>query len=104
MVLTEKLLAKLERLCKKATPGPWVWNEAQNMHGPDRWATVIETDSGMYPPRQNDRDFIAASRTAMPELIAEVRRLRAEVARQDRSMEQCTECASRERLEKAHGV
>ena len=40
-----------------------------------RWeyhVPIIITDSGYYPPRENDRAFIAAARTALPELLEEL--------------------------------
>lgn len=89
-------LDALQALCDAATEGPWVWEDnklgspatGDGDHltwdgGEDglegRGTRIIETDGGYYPPRANDRAFIAAAREAMPALIQEVRRLRAKV-------------------------
>jgi hypothetical protein len=82
-MITDEMLSEWEAMAAKATPGPWshkagilkhyVYSEngdlgfsLQELHPMDgrEWATA-ETS-----------DFIAASREAVPELIAEVRRLR----------------------------
>jgi hypothetical protein len=59
----------------KFTPGPWYWNDQDQMvsevledidyFGPTQ-IVIIETDSGVYPPRGQDRRLIAAA----PELLA----------------------------------
>lgn len=80
-------LEKLKKLCEAATPGPWkpdVWIEtdgngwrATGPHHEDE-----ASDEGSEPgcpdeqAAQHDAAFIAAARTALPELIAEVERLR----------------------------
>jgi len=72
-------LDRLESIARAATPGPWWWNDMDEMvsdsDGPEwdmdlDWTSgkpvrvgptrVIETDSGYYPPRDNDRAHIAA--------------------------------------------
>lgn len=70
--MTDERLAALERLVQAATAGPWEVHPVNNNY--------------IYGPRQvvartywnENREFIAESRTALPELIAEVRRLKAE--------------------------
>jgi hypothetical protein len=63
-IMTDEQLTKLEELCEKATPGPW----------------RISRDARLFPLNlKADGRFIAAARTALPELIAEVRRLRTEL-------------------------
>jgi hypothetical protein len=61
--MTNEQLTELEELCEKATPGPWRIS---------RNARIFEFKL------KADGRFIAAARTALPELIAEVRRLRNE--------------------------
>ena len=56
-------LDDLQKLCDAASPGPW-----------QPWDCRLGKD-GDYDVSE-DSFFVAAARTAMPELIAEVRRLR----------------------------
>jgi hypothetical protein len=77
--MDKERLEELKRLCEDATPGPWE-DCLDQLNAPS--ATVIDHEWG--PPTPNapegtyasvtraDADFIAASRTALPELIAEV--------------------------------
>src|SRR5687768_15286619 len=92
--MTGERLAELERLCEAATPGPWyapeqlgghVWgdralgqqsNEILYHH---KVADCTYHADGGFEQRGQNAAFIAAARTALPELIAEVRRLWAEV-------------------------
>lgn len=97
--MDSKRLDELEALCAAATPGPWrsTWSDPPNESDLDE--TIVES---MAPdlPRPVDRfvvgslwydgphtgcsepnaALIAESRTAIPELCAEVRRLRAQVS------------------------
>jgi len=71
-------LKAIKERCDAATPGPWYWDydtmlgsvEADACYG------IIETDGGVYPPRDNDREFIAHARTDLPELLAWVENAR----------------------------
>ena len=84
--MTPERLAELTRICDAATPGPWVEHcdgiettdpgslDITAKRGPYKGAVVV-TDSGVYPPHEDDAAFICAARTAMPELLAEVGRL-----------------------------
>lgn len=92
--MTDEELAELERLCAAATPGPWYWNaEDEEMHTtvavreewpPGEWydRTIVldgvwwNTGDAGVRASESDIAFIAAARTALPRLIAEVRRLR----------------------------
>lgn len=94
--MTEKRLIQLEALCQQATPGPWRPREYQNNAGDiwiDCWAfanrgrgralggtvaTVHAYGAGKRSVEANAA-FIAEARTAIPELLAEVLRLRAAV-------------------------
>jgi hypothetical protein len=101
--MIEKQLSELEALAAKATPGPWlitlpeggvgytdgaiVWGEAVPSDKPGwvedgvnigEMAPADDDYIGAGEIRQNSNGlFVAAARTAVPELIAEVRRLRA---------------------------
>jgi len=78
----ERDLAEIEERANAATPGPWEWYPADReiWSGPteivksydDAWQIVIDDE---------DADFIAHSRQDVPELIAEVRRLRGKIDR-----------------------
>lgn len=81
--MTEKRLAALEQLVQEATEGPWKWikPDGGNLGSiqPDVCKFGIRAD--YYPvegeePTPEDAQFITEARTALPELLAEVRRLR----------------------------
>ncbi len=80
--MTPERLQELERLCEQATPGPWRQDSMiRVVAGPDSDPTDIidyerefngdALDAGAL----SDLAFIAASREAIPELLAEVGRL-----------------------------
>jgi hypothetical protein len=84
---TEAQLAAWEALCAAATPGPWEHRiDTSWAAGPDR--LIDSADMVIIRNERCDKhfkqgrgdeanfDFIAASREAMPALIAEVRRFR----------------------------
>lgn len=91
--MTDAELAELERLCEVATPGPWEWEAGMFTGAAGRpynlqvrvaspWGegelhphVLLKTVNG-WEPKDSDAAFIAAARTAVPALIAEVRRLR----------------------------
>lgn len=97
--LTPEIMARLDALAEAATAGPWYWRNTQDVYlfgdrsrvvmafgrmGMQRaqpvfrdHATNLLVDAGKaninaFP----DAAFIAESRTALPALVAEVRRLR----------------------------
>lgn len=74
---------KLREICEKATPGPWEWQYSE------KWGTIVFNDTlGVITAYTNERgnpditiaeedlEFIAAARTALPELLDEVEMLR----------------------------
>ena len=77
--MTDERLAELEALANAATPANEMsmrldeWIEWRSSDGIQKYS-IAEFD------REPDRDFFFHARTAMPELISEVRRLREEVA------------------------
>ena len=79
----------MRKLVDAATPGPWTWNDCQEMlgHG-DAPDAIIETDSGCYGPEDYDRAFIAASRTLMPVMADEIDALLTEVAQARRERDE----------------
>lgn len=76
--LDGEMLGQLREFAERATPGPWRWDEGGDMvsdaagdsddmttYYEPEWhkappTTIIKTDSGYYPPRDNDGAFIAA--------------------------------------------
>lgn len=91
MTMTDDDLARIEALCEAATPGPWTVDKKEDTEPngwTHRWHWIREVayDGPSYNynidgfARREDADFIAESRTAVPALVAEVRRLRAELA------------------------
>lgn len=73
--MTEQQLADLDALAAAATPGPWEQIDSRAYSSGTGLQVCLcnETDA--------DAAFIAAARTAVPALVAEVRRLRHELAR-----------------------
>lgn len=96
MTTLDDLLAEIERRAEAASPAPWRWI-GDEMYGgigvgsdgrdtewvgseDEEWndqpvnsTKIIETDSGVYPPRERDRAFLAAARTDVPRLVAALR-------------------------------
>ena len=72
-------LVRLRTLCEQATPGPWVVLPREDSDGCDgicaSTGTIVETDSGCYPPKKVDAAFITAVRTALPILLDDIERL-----------------------------
>lgn len=80
---------RLRELCEKATPGPWTaeYDNADNAGGgwwydigPARVGAGYLCSDAKEKQVEHDAAFIAAARTAVPELLDEVERLRAELA------------------------
>jgi hypothetical protein len=90
--MTAEEIARLQALCAAATPGPWdhappggcVVASAQYQHEQVALAcgAAAMRDERMdtYEVQRANAEFIAAARDALPILLAEVVRLRAEVA------------------------
>ena len=86
--MTEEELVEIEARAAAATPGPWEWNGGQFEDARLQWGDKFVLFASLYMPRGNweayvdvsdaDMDFIAAARSDVPALVAEVRRLRAE--------------------------
>lgn len=89
MMITEDDLERWQALCDAATPGPWKlwngWGPAEDGKyrvcgiGPDNSGTGITASdwpASDVAGRAEDLEFVAIARTALPALIAEVRRLR----------------------------
>lgn len=94
--MNEERLREIEALCEVATPGPWIptgyvmQDVRQDLPvvEDDYQPEVLVTDGGLYwyssherarqlgTPKDADLNFVCASRTALPEAIADVRRLR----------------------------
>ena len=72
MINAEQLNAIKERAAK-ATPGPWYHNRHNEITTPNG-ARLAQTVTGL------DAEFIATAREDVPALVAEVERLRAELA------------------------
>ncbi len=75
--MTDDELDAIEARANAATPGPWLpsldtW-PPRRLDGSPRLSEITHS-LGMFP---GDMAFIAAARTDVPALIAEIRRLRA---------------------------
>ena len=82
--MDEKQLAEIKERCEKATPGPWKVVEGKS------FGVQSENKNIASCFRTENEQFIAHSRTDIPELIAEVERLKAE----NRKIVYCGQCAS----------
>ncbi len=78
--LTDEELANLEDLAQRASPGPWKVFAGPGIGGPDFISIGVDDErADMYvmhdanPAPQDDLDFIAAARNAMPRLISELK-------------------------------
>lgn len=70
--MTDEDLQAIRMRAEAATPGPWVKdNDSPIVRGPEM---ILYDEGGHSDP---DADFIAAARTDVPALLAEVDRLRA---------------------------
>jgi hypothetical protein len=86
--LSDERLAEIEKRCAAATPGPWEWpadhcdrfTVVAWSDGP-RWGTprdvTVQPEGRTYAQAEADAAFVARARTDVPDLVAEVRRLRA---------------------------
>lgn len=82
--MTEEELERLEELCSRATPGPWkVRQEFGRSLTPYGDVFMLCAADLGEEASLNNAAFIVAARTALPALLAEVRRLQAELAKQD---------------------
>lgn len=94
--MTEERIAQLEALCREAEKEPWHTDSSPyNESAP----FMVRTENGWvvaegitYP---SIAQFIAEARTALPELLAEARRLQAENAQIRQVMDGLMEIASR---------
>lgn len=86
-------MAEIEVRSNAATPGPWEWDDRDELHGFGgrpldnriEWedghpgSKIIETDNGCYMPRDGDAEFIKHARSDIPWLLAELRAAQAEI-------------------------
>lgn len=77
-------LDKLEELMRAATPGPW---EAGAFGWVEAMVGVAPLKLRRHALSASEADLIAASRNMLPDLIAEVRALRARVAELENQLE-----------------
>jgi hypothetical protein len=84
--LTERQLAELERVAAAASAGPWEGVIAGDDASGFCALGPVHTGAGADTRAEHDSDFICAAREALPALVAEVRRLRAEALDQDGQM------------------
>ena len=80
--MTDEDLAHLEKLCAEASDAGWSFEETDDLTGvgdiyDGNGNAIIKTDCGAYPPEMPDARFICEARSALPKLLAEVRRLKA---------------------------
>jgi len=84
--MTPERIAELRKLCEEATKGPWFVESLSNNiiycqkgnYIAQTWPRLKKDGSTDYLSVIYDTKFIAAARTALPELLDEVERLIAE--------------------------
>lgn len=94
VTITDERLQEIEERANRATPGPWMTKPSGANHGGFSLDALIAATAagkfnriyatppgGTYPAA--DQDFIAAARQDVPDLLAEIRQLRAKVAEQE---------------------
>ncbi len=89
-MIAEERLAALEMLEAQATPGPWVGVPPEGYRGHQGGIVDVCSfgiEAADYcsvagdPPTPEDMAFIIEARTALPDLLAEVRQLQAALSR-----------------------
>ncbi len=68
---------EIRTLSEAASPGPWRIDDMEQVWSPE---SDVVADTWEPTPESRNGDFIAAARMAVPELLAEVDRLRAKLA------------------------
>jgi hypothetical protein len=92
--VTDERLAEIEARCNDATPGPWSAVRDHNGH----WRVVWPHSQNGSVARDGkvfddyDAAFIAAARDDVPDLLAEVRRLRGAMDEVRRRIETSARC------------
>jgi hypothetical protein len=88
--MTPERIEQIEKRCNAATAGPWkVWGRAvmADPKGTSNLAdcfVVADTYCNVDgSPRGNDADFTAHARTDIPDLLSEIKRLRARETKRD---------------------
>ena len=74
--LTDERIAEVEARCSNATPGPWASYEYMVLNTSEY--SIVVCDSGENGESEKDAEFIAHARTDIPDLLAEVKALKAE--------------------------
>lgn len=72
-MITDERIAELRAVCADATPGPWLLEDNGTLGG-----LLVRPPAGR-PHRHDhgeDAEFVATARTALPELLAEIERMR----------------------------
>ena len=84
--ITQNYLERLNGLLAKTTPGPWdaidddgPWR-VRCMHYADEEPGICSDHGKTWPLIEEDAQFIAAARSAVPALVAEVEGLRGKLA------------------------
>ncbi|MFZ3592244.1 hypothetical protein [Streptomyces sp. BH104] len=81
--LTDEQLAEIQARTESATPGPW-WTDILPEHGGESIGIDAPGDNWIVPVQdlhEPDAEFVAHARTDVPTLLAEVQRLKGELAK-----------------------
>lgn len=81
-MLSDERIREIKERCEKATKGPWKHTNINSVHGPKSLVCQdYDAEDEKEEERQdNDFRFIAHARTDIPDLIAEIERMRGELA------------------------
>ena len=75
--ISEEELSRIETLSSAATAGPWQsFIEGRDHESGSSFVRTPVGDIELSGASRSDQDFIAAARSAVPSLVAEIRRLR----------------------------
>lgn len=79
--MTDDDLDRIEALCEQATPGPWAFRDYRPDYnrGAEPYGVEGEYQVAAVWESPDDARLIATARTAIPALVAEVRKVRAAI-------------------------
>lgn len=100
---TEIDLAAIKARVEAATPGPWEAQDDGEIFAPEQdgwWPSVVRADMSTAASAE-DAAFIASAREDVPALVAEVERLRGEVAELKTSLVELQPSSAADRAERA---
>lgn len=105
--MTPEQLDEIEQRANRATEGPWVWEATSPRMSGEQWNLRISGKHGIrmvvseYQHGPANAKFITSARTDVPALVAEVRRLRGQIAAVKEALSGHPKC---DRYEESEGI